>query len=203
MILSICSLKFLWVLWYLNFSYAWAGVPYLPRWEKPDVFGRVGKTCRSDLSLTCSGLARRSVILGRDFQAHQGSPEAPWTSLSPLADWSQTQSKYFKLQAVTELHLKGAEREPASVAVEWEATFQGARTVRPQHQLQGMGREGDVEDTAAHQLCDKQAAVACLEVGLLWSAVLFRCCVVGSWDSHWHLSSSGLFKIDHCEHHPY
>ena len=99
--------------------------------------------------------------------------------------------------------MKGAEWKPASVAVVWAATLQGVHDVGPQHQLQGVSREGDVEDTAAHQLHDEQAAVASPLMGLVWSTVPPRCCMVGSWDSHWHLSSSGIFKTDHCEHRPY
>lgn len=161
------------------------------------------KKCSSGPSLTCGGLARRSVVLGKDFQAHQGSLEALWTSFNPPRRLEPNSKYVFKLQAATELCLKGADQKPASEAAVWAATWQGAHAVRPQHRRQGVRREGDAEDTAAHPLRDEQAAVACLGMGPVWSAAPFRCCVAGSWDSHWHLGSSGLLKNDHCERHPH
>lgn len=123
--------------------------------------------------------------------------------LSPLADCSQTLSECLNFKQPLELCLKGAEQKAASAAVGWAGTLQGAHAVRPQHWLQAVSQEGDAEDSAAQQLHDEQAgAASCPVMGLVWSAVPLRCCMVGTCDSRWHLSSFGLLKIDHCEHPP-
>lgn len=97
---------------------SWSPLPAVVR--KTWCVRRMRQNSRSGPCLTCSGLAR-NVLLGCAFQAHQGSQEILWTSLGPLADWSQTQSKYFNPRVVTEHCLKGAEGKPVPVAVVWAA----------------------------------------------------------------------------------